>query len=171
MISNLHSCINRLSHLVPGQVSYVWWVRITEIQGNTITHSCSASDILSLPLQWGVKKDTHFWSRRRTTEQTRWCYCEATIRENEAQSSAAVVTKMQIHKLWQYFFFHKTNNGLTVEKVSSREGHVHNYSGGQDGNSDAARVAVHYSYPSLYLGSFAQFQEKANNHISLQTGL
>lgn len=119
----------------------------------------------------GLRRTQHFRSQRRTTEQTRWCYCEATIRENEAQSSAAVVTKMQIHKLWQYFFFHKTNNGLTVEKFSSREGHVHNYSGGRDGNSDAARVAVHYSYPSLYLGSFAQFQEKANNHISLQTGL
>lgn len=81
--------------------------------------------------------------------------------------TAAAVTKTQIHKLWRYFFFGNTNKGVTVavEKVLSIAGHVQNYSGGWDGDSEAGRVAVHYSYPSLNLVSFVQFQEKANNHV------
>lgn len=70
------------------------------------------------------------------------------------------------------FSFTKPTKALLLQlKVLSIAGYNQNHSGGWDGDSEAGRVAVHYSYPSVSLRSFVQFQEKANNHMSLQTGL
>lgn len=69
-------------------------------------------------------------------------------------------------------FLLQTNRGVTVvvEKVLSIAGPVQNYSGGWDDDSEAGRLL--YTVPTpVWSRRLAQFQENANNHISLQTGL